>query len=85
MTVVTRMRFPKNSYHDHHEAIEILNQLTLCTTDLYLDLLPLKDSNQKNKRKLDRMKQSSMHQRKKKKIRNSITIEIPLDEIEIKL
>ena len=31
------------------------------------------------------MKQSSKHQRKKKKIRNSITIEIPLDEIEIKL
>ena len=32
------------------------------------------------------MKQSSKHQRKKKKkLRKSITIEIPLDEIEIKL
>ena len=42
------------------EAIEILNRLTLFTTDLDLDPLLLKVSNKINQRRLDRMKQSSI-------------------------
>ena len=41
-------------------AIEILNRLTLFTTDLELDPLLLKVSNKINQRRLDRMKQSSL-------------------------
>ena len=41
------------------EAIEILNRLTLFTTDLNLDPLLLKVSSKINQRKLDKMKQSS--------------------------
>ena len=40
------------------EAIEILNRLTLFTTDLDLHPLLLKVSNKINQRKLDKMKQS---------------------------
>ena len=42
------------------EAIEILNRLTLFTTNLDLDTLLLKVSNRINQRRLDRMKQSSI-------------------------
>ena len=42
------------------EAVEILNKLTLFTTDLDLDPLLLKVSNKINQRGLDRMKQSSI-------------------------
>ena len=42
------------------EAIEILNRLTLFTTNLDLDTLLLKVSNRINQRRLDRMKQSSV-------------------------
>ena len=48
------------SRNEVDEAIEILNRLTLFTTDLDLDLLLLKVSNKINQRKLDRMKQSSI-------------------------
>ena len=40
--------------------MEILNRLTLITTDLDIDPLLLKVSNKINKRKLDRMKQPSI-------------------------
>ena len=43
------------------EAIEILNRLTLFTTDLDLDPLLLKVSNKINQRILDRIKQSSIN------------------------
>ena len=42
------------------EAIEILNRLTLFTTDLDLDPLLLKVSNKINQRRLNRLKQSSI-------------------------
>ena len=42
------------------KAIEILNGLTLFTTDLDLDPLLLRVSKKMNKRRLDRMKQSSI-------------------------
>ena len=42
------------------KAIEILNRLTLFTTDLDLDSLFLKVSNKINQRRLDRMRQSSI-------------------------
>ena len=48
------------SRNEINEAIEILNRLTLFTTDLDLDPLPLKVSNKVNQRRLDRMKQSSI-------------------------
>ena len=41
-------------------TIEILNRLTLLTTNLDLDPLLLKVSNKINERRLDRMKQSSI-------------------------
>ena len=47
------------SRNEVDEAIEILNRLTLFTTDLDLDPLLLKVSNKINQRRLDRMKQSS--------------------------
>ena len=48
------------SRNEVDEAIEILNRLTLFTTNLDLDPLLLKVSNKINQRKLDRMKQSSI-------------------------
>ena len=48
------------SRNEVDEAIEILNRLTLFTTDLDLDPLLLKVSNKINQRRLDRMKQSSI-------------------------
>ena len=48
------------SQNEIDEAIEILNRLTLFTTDLDLDPLLLKVSNKINQRRLDRMKQSSI-------------------------
>ena len=48
------------SQNEVDEAIEILNRLTLFTTDLDLDPLLLKVSNKINQRRLDRMKQSSI-------------------------
>ena len=42
------------------KAIEILNRLTLFTTNLDLDPLLLKVSSKINQRRLDRMKQSSI-------------------------
>ena len=48
------------SRNEVDEAIEILNRLTLFTTDLDLDPLLLKVSNKINQRRLDRMKQSSV-------------------------
>ena len=48
------------SRNEVDEAIEILNRLTLFTTDLDLDPLLLKVSNKINQRILDRMKQSSI-------------------------
>ena len=49
--------FPR-SRNEVNETIEILNRLTLFTTDLDLDPLLLKVSNKINPRKLDRMKQN---------------------------
>ena len=46
------------SRNEINEAIEILNRLTLFTTDLDLDPLFLKVSNKVNQLRLDRMKQS---------------------------
>ena len=46
------------SRNEVDEVIEILNRLTLFTTDLDLDPLLLKVSNEINQRRLDRMKQS---------------------------
>ena len=48
------------SRNEVDEAIEILNRLTLFTTDLDLDPLLLKVSNKINQRRLDRMEQSSI-------------------------
>ena len=48
------------SRNEVDEAIEILNRLTLFTTDLDLDSLLLNASNKINQRRLDRMKQSSI-------------------------
>ena len=48
------------SQNDVEEAIEILNRLTLFTTDLDLDPSLLKVSNKINQRRPDRMKQSSI-------------------------
>ena len=56
------------------EEFEILNRLTLSTTDLDLDLLPLKVSNKINQRRLDRMKQSSISDFFKKNSNCSIVI-----------
>ena len=56
------------------EEFEILNRLTLFTTDLDLDLLPLKVSNKINQRRLDRMKQSSISDFFKKNSNCSIVI-----------
>ena len=56
------------------EEFEILNRLTLFTTDLDLDLLPLKVSNKINQRRLDRMKQSSISDFLKKNSNCSIVI-----------
>ena len=58
MAAVTRMKFPTRNEVD--EAIEILNRLTLFTTDLDLDPLLLKLSNKINQRRLGRMKQPSI-------------------------
>ena len=48
------------SRNELDEAIEILNRLTLFITDLDLDSLLLKFSNEINQRRLDRMKQTSI-------------------------
>ena len=48
------------SRNEVDEAIEILNRLTLFTTDLDLDPLYLEVSNKINQARLDRMKQSSI-------------------------
>ena len=48
------------SRNEVDEAIEILNRLTLFTTDSDLDPLLLKVSNKINQRRLDRMKQFSI-------------------------
>ena len=48
------------SRNEVDEALEILNRLTLFTTDLDLDPLLLKVSNKINQRRLDRMEQSSI-------------------------
>ena len=48
------------SRNEDDDAVEILNRLTLFTTDLDLDPLPLKVSNKINQRRLDKMKQSSI-------------------------
>ena len=48
------------SENEVDETIEILNRLTLFTTDLDIDPLLLKVSNKINQRRLDRMKQSSI-------------------------
>ena len=48
------------SQNEVDKAIEILNRLTLVTTDLDLDPLLLKVSSIINQRRLDRMKQSSI-------------------------
>ena len=48
------------SRNEADEAIEILNRLTLFTTDLDLDPVLLKVSNKINQRRLDRMKESSI-------------------------
>ena len=48
------------SRNEVDEAIEILNRLTLFTTDLDLNPLLLKVSNKINQRRSDRMKQSSI-------------------------
>ena len=48
------------SQNEVDEAIEILNRLTLFTTDLGLDPLLLTVSNEISQRRLDRMKQSSI-------------------------
>ena len=56
------------------EEFEILNRLTLSTTDLDLDLLPLKVSNKINQRRLDRMKRSSISDFFKKNSNCSIVI-----------
>ena len=54
--------------------MEILNRLTLITTDLDIDPLLLKVSNKINKRKLDRMKQPSISDFLKKNSNYSILI-----------
>ena len=51
---------PPPLWNEVDEAIEILNRLTLFTTDLDLDSLLLNASNKINQRRLDRMKQSSI-------------------------
>ena len=56
------------------KAIEILNRLTLFTTDLDLDPLLLKVWNKINQRRLDRMKQSSISDFFKKNRNYSILI-----------
>ena len=48
------------SRNEADEAIEVLNRLTMFTTDLDLDHLLLKVSNKINQRRLGRMKQSSI-------------------------
>ena len=48
------------SQNEVDEAIELLNRLTLFTTDLDLDPRLLKVSNKINQRRLDRMKESSI-------------------------
>ena len=48
------------SRNEADKAIEVLNRLTLFTTDLDLDPLLLKVSNKISQRRLDRMKQSSI-------------------------
>ena len=50
------------------KAIEILNRLTLFTTDLDLDPLVLKISNKINQRRMDGMKKSPISDFKKKTI-----------------
>ena len=48
------------SQNEADKAIEILNRLTMFTTNLDLDPLLLKVSSKINQRRLDRMKQSSI-------------------------
>ena len=54
---------PSQNFVD--KAIEILNRLTLFTTDLDLDPLVLKISNKINQRRMDRMKKSPISDLKK--------------------
>ena len=60
MAAVTNEPILPPSRYEIDEAIEILNRLTVFTTDLDLDPLLLKVSNKINQQKLDRMKQSSI-------------------------
>ena len=60
MAAVTNEPILPPSRIEIDEAIEILNRLTVFTTDLDLDPLLLKVSNKINQQKLDRMKQSSI-------------------------
>ena len=60
MAAVTNEPILPPSRNEIDEAIEILNRLTVITTDLDLDPLHLKVSNKINQQKLNRMKQSSI-------------------------
>ena len=60
MAAVTNEPILPPSRIEIDEAIEILNRLTVFTTDLDLDPLLLKVSNKINQQNLDRMKQSSI-------------------------
>ena len=51
---------PPPLWNEVDEAIEILNRLTLFTTNLDPNPLLLKDSNKINQTRLDRMKESSI-------------------------
>ena len=62
------------SRNEVDEAIEILNRLTLFTTDLDLDPLLLKVSHKINQRRSDRMKQFSISDFFKKRYSYSIPI-----------
>ena len=60
MAAVTNEPILPPSRNEIDEVIEILNGLTVFTTDLDLDPLHLKVSNKINQQKLNRMKQSSI-------------------------